>query len=602
MLYPQQNDTRNLLDLSGIWDFQIDPDDAGESQGWFNGLAAARPMAVPSSWNDLYDDLRDYMGAAWYVTESYAPTSWRGQRIVLRIGSANYAAKVWVNGAPVGEHEGGHLPFEFDVTRHMRWDAPNVIAIRVENHLQPNRVPAGNAQGGLAMFMRNFPATTYDFFPYCGLHRAVYLYSTPPIHIEDITVSTEIDGATGLVTVDVVASTASNGSLHLRDGETQWRGLLQFTNGRAQAQLAVDNARFWSPDDPFLYELSVLLGEDDAPQDRYRLEVGIRTVAVAGDKLLLNGQPIFLKGFGKHEDFAVCGRGAFTPLIVKDYALLKWIGANSFRTAHYPYDEEQMRMADREGILIIDEIPNVSLQFAGGDDAVAERLRMCQQQMHELIARDKNHPSVIMWSIANEPMPPDMMKRFAGGEPEPVDPKTTAFFQTLYDLCRQEDPTRLVTLVGVMGGPVEWMEAADVACINRYYGWYAQSGQPDAGQQVLEQELDALYAQLGKPMLITEFGADTIAGSHSHPPEMWSEEYQVDLIRRYLDSAAARPFMAGMHIWNFADFKTAQATMRANGMNYKGVFTRARQPKMAAHFLRERWTQPGSDVPGGMAG
>ncbi|MEZ4662754.1 MAG: glycoside hydrolase family 2 TIM barrel-domain containing protein [Caldilineaceae bacterium] len=133
--------------------------------------------------------------------------------------------------------------------------------------------------------------------------------------------------------------------------------------------------------------------------------------------------------------------GNFTPLIVKDYALLKWIGANSFRTAHYPYDEEQMRMADRQGILIIDEIPNVSLQFTGGDEAVAARLRMCKQQMCELIARDKNHPSVIMWSIANEPMPPDMMKRFAWRRAsDPVDPKTTAFFQELYDLCREKTP------------------------------------------------------------------------------------------------------------------------------------------------------------------
>ncbi len=255
-------------------------------------------------------------------------------------------------------------------------------------------------------------------------------------------------------------------------------------------------------------------------------------------------------------------------------------------------------MADREGILIIDEIPNVSLQFGGGDEAVAERLRVCKQQMAELIARDKNHPSVIMWSIANEPMPPDMMKRFMGGAVEPTDPATTAFFQELYDLCREQDPTRLVTLVGVGGGPVEWLESADVACINRYYGWYSESGRLDDGKAALEKELDELYAQLGKPIIVTEFGTDTLAGNHSHPPAMWSEEYQVEFIRRYLDAAAERPFVAGMHIWNFADFKTAQAIMRANSMNYKGVFTRDRQPKMAAHFLHERWTQAGSDKPG----
>ena len=602
MLYPQQNDKRNLLDLSGIWNFQIDPDEIGEAEGWFRRLSDSRPMAVPSSWNDLYDDIRDYMGVAWYLTESYVPASWQGEAIKIRIGSANYAAKVWINGIFVGQHEGGHLPFEFDISEQISWGASNTIAIQVENHLTATRVPAGNVQSALSGFMRNYPATTFDFFPYCGLHRAVQLYSVPQKSIADVTVTTYINGSdgtgvtgagvTGTVTVDVASDRAASGAILLTGEGLRATAELTFIDGKAQAEVAVPNARLWSPDDPYLYELSVTIGDqssDSGISDRYTLNVGIRTIAVEGGTILLNGQPIFLKGFGKHEDFAICGRANFNPLVVKDYALLKWIGANSYRTAHYPYSEEQMMMADREGILIIDEIPNVSLQFEGGDEAVAERLRACKQQISELIARDKNHPSVIMWSIANEPLPADMMKRFMGGTPEPVDPATTAFFQDLYDLCRTEDPTRLVTLVGVMGGPVEWLEAADVACLNRYYGWYSQSGQLDEGQEMLEEELDALYAQLGKPMMVTEFGADTIAGNHSHPPDMWSEEYQVELIRRYLDVAAARPFMAGMHIWNFADFKTAQATMRAESMNHKGVFTRDRQPKMVAHFLHDRW-------------
>ena len=600
MIYPQQNDKRNLLDLSGIWDFQVDPDEVGESEGWFRGLETSRPMAVPSSWNDIYDDIRDYMGVAWYVTESYVPNSWQGEEVKIRIGSANYAAKVWINGDLVGQHEGGHLPFEFDVTEQISWGGPNTIAIQVENHLTATRVPAGNVQSVLSGFMRNYPATTFDFFPYCGLHRAVQLYSVPKKSISDVTVTTEIDGPNGTVTVVVASDGATSGAISLTGQGTTGTAALIFHQGVARAKVAVADARLWCPDDPYLYDLTVTLdAPNGAVQDRYTLQVGIRTIAVDGGTILLNGQPIFLKGFGKHEDFAVCGRANFNPLVVKDYALLKWIGANSYRTAHYPYSEEQMMMADREGILIIDEIPNVSLQFEGGEEAVAERLRVCKQQMSELIARDKNHPSVIMWSIANEPMPLDMMKRFMGGEPEPVDPASTAFFQELYDLCRREDPTRLVTLVGVMGGPVEWLAAADVACLNRYYGWYAQSGQLAEGQKMLEQELDALYDQLGKPMIVTEFGTDTIAGNHSHPPDMWSEEYQVDFIRRYLDVAAARSFMAGMHIWNFADFKTAQATMRAESMNHKGVFTRDRQPKMAAHFLHERWNQNGSDKPCG---
>jgi putative sterol carrier protein len=208
-----------------------------------------------------------------------------------------------------------------------------------------------------------------------------------------------------------------------------------------------------------------------------------------------------------------------------------------------------------------------------------------------LIARDKNHPSVILWSVANEPMPPNMMAALMSGRgPAAVDPATTDFFRQLFDLAHQLDPTRPVTLIGVMGGPLDWLALADVACINRYWGWYTQGGQPDKGAALLAQELDGLYEALKKPIIITEFGADTVAGSHSLPPKMWTEEYQVEFLRGYLDAAQSREFVAGLHVWNFADFQAVQSTMRVGGMNLKGVFTRARQPKMAAHLLRERWT------------
>jgi beta-glucuronidase len=147
-----------------------------------------------------------------------------------------------------------------------------------------------------------------------------------------------------------------------------------------------------------------------------------------------------------------------------------------------------------------------------------------------------------------------------------------------------------------MGGPVEWLDLGDVICINRYWGWYTQGGQIDAGAKTLAQELDSLHEQTGKPIVLTEFGADTLAGMHSDPPEMWTEEYQVEFLRSYLDVAAERPFVAGLHVWNFADFKTGQGSRRAGGLNLKGIFTRDRRPKMAAHLLRERWTRPQESV------
>ncbi|MBN1920115.1 MAG: beta-galactosidase, partial [Anaerolineae bacterium] len=144
MLYPVQNSHRNKLDLSGIWDFRCDPEHTGEANGWANGLSGARPMAVPGSWNEQYDDLFGYLDLAWYVKETYIPRSWQGERVFLRVGSANYAATVYVNGVKVGSHEGGHLPFAFEINDHIKWDEPNVIAISVENVLKPERVPSGN--------------------------------------------------------------------------------------------------------------------------------------------------------------------------------------------------------------------------------------------------------------------------------------------------------------------------------------------------------------------------------------------------------------------------------------------------------------------------
>jgi beta-glucuronidase len=154
---------------------------------------------------------------------------------------------------------------------------------------------------------------------------------------------------------------------------------------------------------------------------------------------------------------------------------------------------------------------------------------------------------------------------------------------------RRLDGTRPITFAVVQGGPRAWHDLFDVICINRYYGWYVNPGEAERGAELLAAELDALHDDFGKPIIITEFGADTLPGAHSTPPEMWTEEYQAEILRRTLDVAAERPFMAGMHVWAFADFRTGQGTSRAAGMNYKGVFTRDRRPKMAAHLLRERW-------------
>ena len=189
LLYPRQNQHRSVMDLSGFWQFQLDPKDEGEAARWWEGLKAPRTIAVPCSWNELFDDARDYLGLAWYRTESWIPQAWRGQRVFLRVGSANYASKVWVNGFLVAEHLGGHLPFVADITERVAWNQATAITISVENKPVPDRVPAGpSPSGGLfAGLTGGYPATTYDFFPYAGLQRPVLLFCVPTTHIDDVT-------------------------------------------------------------------------------------------------------------------------------------------------------------------------------------------------------------------------------------------------------------------------------------------------------------------------------------------------------------------------------------------------------------------------------
>jgi beta-glucuronidase len=599
MLYPVQSGFRNRLDLSGIWDFQTDPGLAGRSAGWPLALPSPRPIAVPGSWNEQYEDLHGYLGLSWYLKRAWVPSSWKGQRIMLRVGSANYFGTVYVNGVEAGSHEGGHLPFAFDISPLVRWDEENVFAISVENELKPARVPSGNLAKSSMSLLAGHPATTFDFFPFAGIHRPVLLYSLPELSIDDVTVVTGFEGnaargtshgADGWVKVTVQLSAAAEATgtalLRSRDGSVAASGTLTFdASGKAEIQLSVPGAHPWSDRDPYLYDLELSTGGD-----AYSLKAGIRSIEVRGHEILLNGSPVKLNGYGRHEDFFASGKGLNLPLLVKDYHLMRWTGANSYRTSHYPYSEEEMQMADREGFLIIDEIPAVSLAF-DTKEHMDERLRVCRNQLREMIARDKNHAAVVMWCVANEPMPANLSLAgsLGGGEEDPAALPGKAFLENLIDLAKSLDSTRPVTIVTVMGGPRSWMEKCDVICMNRYWGWYVLGGRLEQAFTALEHELDAVYSQWKQPIIMTEFGADTMAGMHGLPDLMWTEEYQASILRGHLEVAARKPYIAGMQVWNFADFAAVQSIGRVGGLNMKGVFTRSRAPKMAAHLLREFW-------------
>jgi beta-glucuronidase len=575
MLYPRTNRFRQVSDLGGFWDFRFDPEDRGRERGWGSGFSGGRPIAVPASWNDQLASGRDCLGPAWYQTTFTLPGLWSGDGNLLRFDSVNYAADVFLNGELIGSHEGGHLPFPIDVGGRIRAER-NTLVVRVDGRLAPDRVPPGDVPEQPLDSFGNviYPPTAFDFFPFCGIHRPVQLCLIPQGGIEDIIVETELNGSRAVVRVRV---TSADHAASIRVGLSGfgWRSGAEVrpAGGEAEFEIEVPTPSLWSPETPHLYDLTVEQIKDGNPRDEYALSIGIRSVAVEGDALLLNGKPVYLKGFGRHEDFPVTGRGFLPAVIIKDYELMSWVGANSFRTTHYPYSEQMMDLADRLGFLVIDETPAVGLFFL--ENGLERRRELCIRFVKELIARDRNHPSVIAWSLANEPH----SRRPAAKE----------FFRELYDTAKTLDPSRPVTLASYIGAGEEAFEFLDLVCLNRYHGWYSESGRIEEGCARLSEELDALHAKYPKPVILTEFGADTVPGCHAVEPEMFSEEYQEEFLERHIAVLRTKPYVVGEHVWNLCDFKTSQEVKRFGGMNLKGVFTRDRRPKMAAHLLRRLW-------------
>jgi beta-glucuronidase len=589
MLRPKDTSTRERKSLNGLWQFALDQAGDGRSGQWFMGpLPDAREMAVPASFNDIAADaaVRDYFGDVWYQTSIWIPRGWQGRRIVLHFESATHRATVWVNDVEVVSHEGGYTPFEADITEHVTAGEQVRITAAVNNTLSFQSIPPGVIEDTPAGRRQIY---WHDFFNYAGIHRTVWLYSTDPAHITDVTVVTDLEGATGVVNYTIEAEGAD---------DLQTRVILREADGQEVATdtgrtgtLHIPNVHKWAPGDGYLYELELQLVQGGTVVDSYTQSVGVRTVKVDGIKFLINGEPFSFKGFGKHEDLPVIGKGHNDAYLLHDFELLRWIGANSFRTSHYPYSEDVLDYADRQGVVLIDETAAVGLNMGLGGGIFGgqgyktfspETANDVTQQVHaqairELIARDKNHPSVVLWSIANEP--------------ESETPEAEDYFRPLFDVAREVDPTRPVGFVNVMLAPhgkCRVSKFGDVLMLNRYYGWYVNTGDLEAAELAWEEELTA-WAGEGKPIIITEYGADTYPGLHSVVAgNPWSEEYQVeylDMNHRVFDRIDA---VVGEHVWNFADFTTTSGIMRVGG-NKKGVFTRDRQPKAAAHALRRRW-------------
>lgn len=595
MLKPRSTATRELVNLDGIWRFAVDGTVGPEP--WTGPLDTRLEAAVPASYNDLFTDsaIRDHVGWVWYQRSVRVPRGWADERIVLRVDAATHEGKVYVDDIRVAEHIGGYTPFEADITEFVRAGDEFRLTIGVNNELTNVTIPPGTitvSQDG-----RRQQKHLHDFYNYAGLARSVWLYSVPAVHIDDITIVTGLDGTTG--TVDYSVETSSPTPVRVRALDAT--GTEVATADGANGALRIDDVTLWRPGAAYLYDLVVEVLDGDQIVDTYTEPFGVRTIEVRGTQFLINGEPFYFTGFGKHEDTPVRGKGHDDAYLVHDFQLMEWIGANSFRTSHYPYAEEVMEFADRHGIVVIDETAAVGLNLAveGGlagrphrptfsADTFNDDTRAAHAQaIRELIARDKNHPSVAMWCIANEPSSNEEGAR--------------EYFEPLVELTRKLDPTRPVTYAAVMFATYKNDRIADlfdVMCLNRYYGWYVAMGDLSTAEAYVEDELRGWAEKFGKPILMSEYGADAMPGLHSVWDIPWTEEYQLGYLEanhRAFDRIEA---FVGEHVWNFADFQTPNAVHRVDG-NKKGVFTRDRRPKATAHALRARWKPLGGRKPSG---
>ena len=600
MLYPILTDSRLVMDLSGIWSFKLD-DGTGLSNGWQKkALEDAITMPVPASYNDLKEGIsfRDHYGWVFYQRHISVPKKIReNERVVLRFDAVTHHAKVFLNGEQICEHFGGFLPFETEIGEILQ-DGDNLLTVAVDNVIDYTTLPVGGQSGMLGgssvagknyknKKKQNYP--NFDFFNYCGITRPVRIYTTPRTYIEDVTVTADVEDplADQVKAVLFYQVDVAGGEAPVTVAVLDHEGNIVATAEGTKGEISLTNVRLWQPMNAYLYTVKVTAGEDV-----YELPYGIRTVKVDGIRFLINGRPFYFKGYGKHEDTFPAGRGMNIPMYVKDLSIMKWQGANSFRTSHYPYSEEMMRLCDEEGFVVIDETPAVGINFdfGGGANFNGQKVKTFdpehgiktfshhQDVIRDLIKRDKNHACVVMWSIANEP------DSYSEGAYE--------YFAPLYELARALDPQkRPCTLISVQmaGGPDTDVSAklSDVICLNRYYGWYFGGPDLEGPEEALRAELQA-WEKLGKPLMFTEYGADTVMGIHDTTPVMYTEEYQVDYYKMNNKVFDEFAFVVGEQAWNFADFMTSQSMLRVQ-VNKKGLFTRDRKPKLAAHYFKERW-------------
>ena len=608
LLYPAESETRQVRQLDGIWSFRLDEAGAGENEKWYslpNLPEPTIPMPVPASYNDVTQNvtIHRHIGWVWYARDFHIHVT--APRWVLRFQAAHYESRVWVNGQSAVNHSGGHLPFEADITPFLPAGVNTSrvhVVVAINNTLTPTTLPPGELHIHNPTYREL--ETPFDFFNYAGIDRSVVLYSTAKSYIDDIGIETQsIDfdsqhvAQSATLNYTVTIGGAQSNALRVLIQLIDATGVIVANNSDSQSRFVVENPHLWEPcgmnythpctEESYLYTLQVTLYNEGAfndPVDVYRINhVGIRTIRLTDSKFLVNERPFYFHGANAHEDSDIRGKGFDHVILAKHFNLYGWLHGNSFRTSHYPYSDEFYHMADRYGIAIIGETPAVGLRKPNYFSAAT--LAHHKQVVTEMISRDRNHPAVLMWSLANEPLSEA--------------PEAEAYFSAVANFTRPLAAGRPITyVISASYSGDRGIQFFDMICINRYFAWYSQSGRLDQIPSLVTEELANWRQRFPtKPILMSEYGADTVPGLHNDPPFMFTEDYQRDFYLAYhpsFDNVSSiihpdRGFFVGELPWNMFDFATDQSVTRVGGLNRKGLFTRQRQPKAAAFVIKNRY-------------
>jgi len=551
---------RFRLELGGFWGFRLDPSDAGESGGWFRGFEASGRVYVPASWNEQNPEWDQYSGVAWYEYDFHVPREFNGLTPWLVFEGAGYLTRVWVNGEYLGDHEGSFTMFKFKVPR-LNYGGWNRITVKIDNTLRPTNIPPGEGLN----------STYFDFFHYGGIHRPVYLEFTRDCFIDDLIVVTRHDG---YLRVEPTVNCSRPYSLSIELTDESGSVVYSRASGGSFEDY-VKGVESWSIEHPTLYRLSVRLITGGDAVDEVIERVGFRTFEVKPSGFYLNGESIFLKGFGRHEDYPIFGRALPGPVLIRDFYNMRRLNANSFRTSHYPYSNAHLDLADEFGMLVILEAPLVGLRDIHFKDAAY--LEKAKRVISEMVRQHRNRPSVVMYSVANEPN-------------STID-EARVFLGELIKHVKGLDPTRPVIYTSHRHLEDKALGLGDALALNTYFGWYSETGDVEAGVGKLIELIEKVHSMIpDKPIIITEFGAEGYPGLHHEPPVAWSEEYQELFLRRYIEELAKKPYVRGLHIWNYADFRTPQNPRRVI-LNTKGLYTRDRRPKLATRTVAELFSK-----------